>query len=781
MSQKIYLTILKSGIYASFISVFLVFKNLLFPFITSKQISFNILIEVLFVIWFAFIIKYPEYRPKKSWISFGLIGFFAAMLLSCFTTVDFNLSFWGDIERMLGIFHLLHFLAFYFIVITVFRKWEDWRNLFIVSITAAVVVCLYGQIKSMHYSTIGNTAYVSGYVIFNIFFALILLFRTFRDKFSFKNQKSLIIGSCYLIAIFIMLSIFKMTNTRGAYVGLGAGIMAGLLLFIVLPRPNPLLSKERELSRTKRVRFYSSLAAVIFAVLVSLVFAYPQSRIVKNSAILRTVTQISSQAVTFQTRIISWKAAAKDFPNHPILGTGHGNYAITFDKYFDPSFYDYTRAETYFDRAHNNIVDIASTTGIVGLAAYLSIFIAALYYLISGYRRKQIGANEFILLIGLMIAYFIQNLAVFDSLVTYISLMIMLGYIYYLTPSPSTPPPPAPSPKQEKGSHNLPSYLGGDGGGINVEDKPLINKEIYALAGAGLIIFIIMFQFNIKPLKMLAGTIQGQIAFARQDFIGGIEAYKKALSYNTVLDRDSRDSLIRVVAANFSALSGIDAQQAGEILDYVVGLAEENVKYNPRDSLMQMELAQILNLTARFYSDNSQKFFFYSDRSLEAINKSIESSPGRVPIYFIKAQIQATRNEQEEAIETLKYAAGLNEKYYDSYCNLARYYFVFKQEDNGYKTMDQCLDKGGSGLLTPADYVKGLINHYTELQDWDRSLMLYRQLSVLEASDPKVWVNLAKLYAQTGDVENAKLAAEKAAELDHSLIQAVEEFIRGLE
>ncbi|MCG2701058.1 hypothetical protein L6267_02745, partial [Candidatus Parcubacteria bacterium] len=66
MPQKIYLTILKSGIYLSFISVFLVFKNLLFPFITSKQISFNILIEALFVIWFAFIIKYPEYRPKKS-------------------------------------------------------------------------------------------------------------------------------------------------------------------------------------------------------------------------------------------------------------------------------------------------------------------------------------------------------------------------------------------------------------------------------------------------------------------------------------------------------------------------------------------------------------------------------------------------------------------------------------------------------------------------------------------------------------------------------------------
>ena len=41
MALKTYLTILKTGIYLSFLSVFLVFKNLLFPYITSKQFYFN--------------------------------------------------------------------------------------------------------------------------------------------------------------------------------------------------------------------------------------------------------------------------------------------------------------------------------------------------------------------------------------------------------------------------------------------------------------------------------------------------------------------------------------------------------------------------------------------------------------------------------------------------------------------------------------------------------------------------------------------------------------------
>lgn len=739
MTQKTYLTILKTGIYLSFLCVFFVFKGLLFPYITSKQIPFNILIEILFIFWLALIIKYPEYRPRKNWISFGLIGFFAVITISCFTGVDFNLSFWGDIERMLGVFHLLHFLAFYFIIITAFREWKDWRDLLIVSVAAAAVLCLYGLTKNIAYSTVGNTAYVSGYAIFNIFFALILIFRQARADGKGKDNNWWII-SLYSIAIIILLAIFKLTHTRGAYVGLAAGVFLALLLFIIL-------------NKSKKIKIYSFSCLAILAVLISLVFAYPQSSIVGRSSVLSTMAQISSQASTFQTRLIAWKAAAKDFKNHPVLGTGHGNFAITFDKYFDPSFYNYTRSETYFDRAHNNIVDIGSTTGGLGLLTYLSIFAAAGYYLVKGYRENKIAQHEFILLAGLIAAYFIQNLAVFDSLITFISLMLMLGFIYYLA-----------SGEAESGE----------------VDAALINKEIYALAGAGLVMLIIIFQYNIKPLKMLKGTIDGQIAFAQGDIIGGVETYKKALSHNTVLDRDSRDSLIRFITANYSAFGGKPEEKAREIFDYIIELAEKNVKYNENDSLMQMELAQVLNVATRFYENEPQKFYFYSDRALAAINKSIEASSGRIPIYYIKAQILAGRDEQDKAIETLKYAAGLNEKYYDSFCNLARYYFVFKQEDKGFEEMDRCLDLGGAELLSPTDYVKSLINYYIGKQDWPKVLKLYQRLAALEPNNAEIWVRLAKVYAQVGDMEKAVEAAKKAGELDPAMKDASEQFIRGL-
>ncbi len=743
MPQKTYLTILKTGIYFSFLSVFLVSAKLLFPYITSKQIYFNILIEILLVFWVAFIFKYPAYRPfgsahsgsKESWISIGLISYFAAILISSIFSIDFNLSFWGDVERMLGFFHVLHFLFFYFIIITVFREWKDWKILFIISVICAVFVSFYG-LANMHYSTIGNTAYVSGYLIFNIYFALLL----------FVREKNKGLRWIYFISIPIMLLEFNKANTSGAIVGLGISIFVLFFFSAVF-------------GKSKKLRIYGIASFAIAVLLAAAVFMNKESGFVKNNNFLSRLTRnVSFQKVTFQTRLISWKAAAKDFKNHPILGTGYGNYAITFDKYFNPKFYNYTRAETYFDRAHNNLIDIASTAGILGLITYLSIFAAAGYYLISGYRKEKISLITFSLIISLIIAYFIQNLAVFDSLVTYIGLMATLGFVYWLSMG-----------EEERGLASL------------KEAKPLkdsANKEFYVLLGAGLIMLFVIYQYNLKPLKMLKGTINGQVAFSRQDIAGGYEIYKKALSYNTVLDRDGRDSFIRLMT-NANILKQVDEEKAKEIAAYAVALAEKNVRYNPQDSLMQLALAQILNTAMIINSDDAVAASDYGRRALEAADKSIEASPGRIPHYFQKAQILITLGRGEEAIETLKYAEHLNEDYYESTCMLAKVQIILEKKE-GYESVNRCIDKGGVGQLAPAGFVGQLINYYYENKDNPRVLKLYERLAQLDSSNAKVWANLAKLYAQAGEKEKATEAATKVGELDPALKDEADVFIRSL-
>ncbi len=735
MSQKLYLNILRAGVYLSLFIVFWVNKNFLFPFITSKQVPFNILMEVLFAVWLTFVVKYPKYKPKLSYITVGLASFFSIMVLSCFTGVDFNLSFWGDVERMLGAFHILHFFILYLIIVTVFRKWSDWRNLYILSIVIAVFVSLKGMGDGVKaYSTIGNTAYVSGYLIFNIFFSVLLFLKDRKSDYKWL----------YLLPLFVYFPHFTKLNTTGALVGFGFSLIVLTFLYGIL-------------SKNKKIK---TITLSLFTILI--LFSYwsithKDSDFVKNTPFVKNIRQIDLDKRTFQTRLISWKAGIKDLKDHPMLGTGHGNFAVIFDRHFDPTFYNYTRSETYFDRAHNNIIDIASTTGVLGLITYLSIFGAVGFYLISGYRSGKIDIHEFVITSSLLTAYFVQNLAVFDSFVTYMGLMVTLAYIYWMS-------------NRDKVEDEFSA------------DEKVNDKEIYTFVISGGIMLIILVQYNFQPWGMLTKTIEAQKN--QKNTEKTLDIYQDALKDDGVLDRDSRTSLIRLFS-NQARFSGMSEERKIEVLDYIIEQAEKNVAYNKGDSMNQMVLAQILNMASIQVRGNQSKFAYYSDRALEAINASIAASPRRVPIYYQKAQIQMTRAKNEEALDTLRYAYSLNTDYWDSACHLGKTLFQFDQgklvevdQKEAWKYMDECVgSKGGAKLLSSPDYVVSLRSHYAEQNDLLRVMKLQEQLTKLTPKQSKNFVDLAFMYESDGEDEKFIKTIGAIKKLNLNLESHAQEFV----
>ncbi|MFZ4649034.1 MAG: O-antigen ligase family protein, partial [Patescibacteria group bacterium] len=485
MSNKNYLRLFQGGVIASLLVVFFVFSNLLFPFISSKQISFNILMEVLLPFFLVLMLKAPELRPRRSLIIYGLIAYLSVMLLTCFTGVDFNLSFWGNTERMLGFFHVFHFFLLYLYIITAFRDQETWFALLASSVAIAVLESA-KVLTGIAYGTIGNTAYVSGYLIFNIYFAAILFVRT-KDK----NLRWL-----WVLPIILMLFAFNKSNTSGAIIGLGISIIAATFLIGIF-------AKAKKIRRGSLIVFGALLLGVI------LLFSQWQQPWFQNN---RRLQNLTSNKTTFQTRLVSWEGAVKDFKNHPWLGVGFGNYANVFDRQFNSRFYDYSRNETYFDRAHNNILDIVSTTGVFGLLAYLSIFFFAIRELWKvlktgdshvGWNKEGRENIEIILLFCLLVAYFIQNLAVFDSLVTYVGLMITLGLIAYRFSSLK------PEGAAKK-SHLSATW------------------EYSGLAIGLLLIMLVINYGNMMPYRIFSQTIKAYSQIAQGQFYAGFASYQEA-------------------------------------------------------------------------------------------------------------------------------------------------------------------------------------------------------------------------------------------------------------
>ena len=747
MNEKTYLRLIQFGLIASLFIVFFVFKNLLFPFITSKQFAFNILTELLFALWLVFILKFPKYRPKKNLMTYGLVAYFIAILMSVVVSVDSALSLWGDAERMLGFFHILHFFLFFLMLTSTFRSWKDYHILLLTSVIVATAVSLNGIFGEQRFSTIGNTAYVSGYLIFNIFFAIILFFR----------EKHKLWRLAYIIPILIMLWEFWFCRTSGAIIGLFLSLMLLVFLFGIL--------HERKINR--RIALVTFIVAIIALVLL---FSQHQASWFQNS-FLRNLTP---QKITFQTRLISWQSAAKDFKNHSVFGTGFGTYAITFDRHFDSKFFNYTTSETYFDRAHNNLIDIASTTGTVGLISYLSIFIAALFYLFSelkanGYRvslkeLKKRRNLEILILISLLAAYFIQNLAIFDSFVTYIGMMITLGFIYYL--------------RTEREERAI--IEGVSEAKVIASPKFYLKKqstEVFLLITLLLIAYIFTANFNLKPKRTLEGAIEAYSLGLSGEVDASYRMFQETLKDHP-LERDARVVVINLFTSNWEQLKTLESVRADEIIEFVVGLAQKNVAYNSYDSLMQMQLSQVADVAARFYgNDNLEKANFYSAIAMQAIEYAIESSPGRAPVYLVKAQMLLTRGENEEALKTAEYAISLNDKYYEGYCRLAQFYMYLQVQDSLKDALNNCIDLNGSSSINSSPFLTSAVGYLVDEGDFERASKFAVRLTVLYPNDAEVFLNVAKIYLIMGENDLSAEYLRQAYALDPAVANDWEIFL----
>ena len=183
------LKLLKAGLYLSLIAPLLMFSSLMYPFVTSKIFFFRILIEILTGVYFYLAYKYKELRPKINFLFFSLLGYSLILLISAFFGVDFNLSFWGDLERMGGIFTWLHFIVYFIILISVFKTEKEWINYIIATVGISFVATIYGLAQKFNWwgvynagtgridSTTGNPSFLAAYLIFHFFFSF------------FENQK----------------------------------------------------------------------------------------------------------------------------------------------------------------------------------------------------------------------------------------------------------------------------------------------------------------------------------------------------------------------------------------------------------------------------------------------------------------------------------------------------------------------------------------------------------------------------------------------------------------
>ena len=618
---------------------FWISRSLFFPYITGRNFLFRILIEIAFALWIGLVILDKNYRPKLTPIILAVLAFVTIVGLADFLGIDPYNSFWSRLERMEGYMMILHIGAYFMILTSVFRTKKEWFVFWNLFVIAGILVGFYGVLQLLGIKeaiqggdvridgTIGNPTYLAAYLTLVIVAALILLFNS--DK---KGWKYFYSGA---VVFFFFLIFF--TATRGAFLSFLLAIPIFLVLYLIFFR-----GQDAKEVLFKKIAI-GTLAAMI--ILPAVLLSLRSTNIVKESEVLSRITSVSLAERTIKSRFLIWGIAWKAFQERPILGWGQENFLQAFSKYYDPRLYG---QEPWFDRPHNIVFEWLVNGGIFGLAAYLALFAALYWGIIKSLKSGSVGKKEGIVLLVAPMAYFVQNFFVFDNFNTYILFFGLLAYVNRL------------------------AYVNSE---ISPDNKEARTNISLAGAGIGLIASAVAIYFvNFKPMMESRWIINSLMSTALPEnaAYSTLQAFKKALSYNTFANVEALEQLARIG----SLLTNADIPNQDKIpfLQFTINELEKYLKDHPNNIRLHLMLANLYQ-SARVI--NPQLIYNARDH----IKAALELSPKKQQILFLAADNYLANREIDKAIELLKTAADLETSNRDAYVNIATVGILVDRKD----------------------------------------------------------------------------------------------------
>lgn len=742
MQEPKLVKIIKYCIYASAFVPLIIFSQFISPFHFGKVVVFRSLVEIMVVLYLLLIWRFPYYLPKTNKIFWSFLGFALIFSLTTLTSIQRYESFWGSLERMGGLWTFWHYFIFFVITTSIIRNKKDWFMLFNIMIIAGIISAFYGfgQKTDMKFfvgggnrarifGTIGNTALFAGYQLLILFLSLTMLLKRVNTK-----REKFLYGLGFIITSIAVL----MTAVRGSVLALGAGVLLFFVLYASFFRSKQ--GKKVVLILTALISFF------IFFVLV-----FGDSSFVKSSRYLTRLTDLSLKSYTVQTRFRAWQAGINGWNDSfktIVLGWGPENFNIPFSKHFNPKFYDGPGSETLFDRAHNMFVEVLVTMGLMGITAYLGIFITIFLVL----RKILYKTDEQKLFgVGLMVltmAYVIHNSFIFDTSANFLTFFTILGFISFLS--------------QED----------------NVETKTAVvlprrvKSATYQFVGvlSVIVVSLLIYKTNILSSKANYTVTRAIIKGWNNDFNGAIEKYKKALVYNVPGQYEFRHRFALYV------LEYSNSKKITPFIEETIKTAIEEVKKNDLknkvDYLPKLYLARLNVMLGK-----NDPVSVYNDESLKYSMEALKISPTFVRTYYEIAQAYLNKKDFVKAVEYFKQAAELN-----SVVGLSYWYWGIAEFENknireAADIISKALDKGYQ--LSENDANRAVII-FLRVNDLKRLAYVFKWLVALKPNDPQYHASLAVAYANIGQIDEAVNEARIAVKLSPEFEAEAKRFVESL-
>jgi O-antigen ligase/Flp pilus assembly protein TadD len=705
---------IKTGLFVLPVLALLVSDAFFFPFITTKNFFFRIMVEILFFLWVFVMVFDKRYRPRKSPLLLALaVTLFILVLAGIFGENPYR-SFWSNYERMEGIVGHIHLFLYFLILTSIFQGKKDWKRFFGIMLGISFIATIYGFLQffgkaAIHQSdvrldaTFGNATYLAIFLIFHLFLISLFLF-WFRQKWL-----RISLGALFVLEAIVMF----LTATRGAILGFLAGLfLFGLLMTIF--------------ASNKKLRYCFAALMIVLILTVGLFMLLKDQSFIRNNSVLARFASISFAEGTVESRFTIWGMSWQGFQEHPILGWGSENYNLVFNKYYQPKLW---KQEPWFDRSHNIVFDWLISAGILGLLAYISIFVSALYMV---WRRNALF--ESVVITSLFAAYSFHNLFVFDNLTSYFMFFSVLGYIHFSWASDK-------NPSFAKASADAKALAD------RSEGKEIGGLGYLAVTFSFLLVIFSLYFVNIRPLLANHKLLDSLYIMRQTQSVDSVlQKFDEVFKYNTFGTGEAREQLTGY-ANNILGSQAFVKQDKVKVLTKAIREMEKQIQANPDDVRYLIMMSALYNKAGMV------------DNALKTVNRAIELSPKKQQIYFVKTDIYLSAGQRQQALEVIKTVYELEPSYTEAAKNLAILYLLNNKQEEAEKILMKHFSK-----IIVAD--KQLINAYAGSGNYERVRDIWLEFVKREPNNAQYRVSLAATYLQLNEKEKAIEALQKAAELN---------------
>lgn len=395
------------------LSIIPYFFNLLFFFVplvlfpkTSELFEFNKMIltytlTILIVAsWLMRMVSEKRVIFRRTILNIPLLIFLLSLFLSTVTSIDIRTSIFGYYSRFHGGFlSLLSYSLLYWAFVSNMDKKRVIKSIYVL-LASAVLVSIYGvferlgidkdiwiqDVQNRVFSTLGQPNWLAAWLVAltPVTWALAL-----NSKFKMQNAKLQLKIQNYWIwvglsALFFLTLLY--TKSRSGIIG----FTVSYLVFWIPTYAINTFNKKQVIAFKKLNLSFGLITLTI--ILITLLTGTPWTPTVQElinkrpGGTLPPTTEHRPQTTapalevggteSGEIRKIVWKGAADIWKNYPILGTGVETFAFSYYN-FRPSEHNLVSEWDYlYNKAHNEYLNYAATTGSVGLTAYLFLIVA---------------------------------------------------------------------------------------------------------------------------------------------------------------------------------------------------------------------------------------------------------------------------------------------------------------------------------------------------------------------------------------------------------------------